>query len=93
MNRSLDAARPPSATPPRQDQSSANFWGVDKRPVDATFSVHVGVWPFGVSNGHPDELSKAFRQLDVCSTVVRTSLHSPDTGNLIAVTQGCSTDC
>lgn len=89
MNKSLGAARPPSATPPRQGQSNANFWRGDKRLVDATFSVHVGVWPFGVSNGRPDELSNAFRQLDVCSTVS----HSPDTGNLIAVTQGCSTDC
>jgi hypothetical protein len=91
MNKSLGAARPPSATPPRQDQSNANFWGGDKRLVDATFSVHVGVWPFGVSNGRPDELSDPFR--DVCSTVARTSPRSPDTGNPIAVTQGCSTDC
>jgi hypothetical protein len=28
-----------------------------------------------------------------CSTLVGTSSHPPDTGNLIAMTQGCSADC
>lgn len=85
MNKSPAAARPLSAIPPRENQSNAKEEKMVSRHYLFRPSRRMAL------RGLEGASRRAVAQLGLANAV-ETRLRSPDASNLIAVTQGCSTD-